>query len=89
MLPKALAAGKFTVSEAKNGASQAATLAPRLTDATGKVNGVQEYAYPEADIYIKETSATRRFNPAKDYYYPIPTFEIAQSGGAIKQNPEW
>jgi hypothetical protein len=61
----------------------------RLTDATGKVNGVQEYPYNEVDIVLIEPANTRRFNPARDYYYPIPTFEIAQSDNNIKQNPEW
>jgi len=91
VLPKAIVGAKFTASEANNGVTLNADPAFRawLTDANGKLNGVQEYGYPEADIRIIEKSDTRRFNPAKDYFYPIPTFEIAQSNGNIKQNPGW
>ena len=91
VLPKAIVGAKFTEDEAYNGVAQAADpdFTVWLTDATGKSLGVQEYNYPEADIRILERANTRRFNPAKDYFYPIPTFEIAQSDGNIKQNPNW
>ncbi len=61
----------------------------KVVDATGKVAGVQEYVWPEADICLIEASNTRTFNASRDYYYPIPTFEIAQSDGNITQNPVW
>ncbi len=91
VLPKAMVGAKFNVDEAFSGQSQAVDpLFPeQYTDASGKIGGVQEYAYPEADIRIAEKTATRRFNTAKDYYYPIPTYEITQSGENITQNPGW
>lgn len=91
VLPKAVIGAKFIMSDTRSGAELAndPTFTGRLTDATGKLDGVQEYDYPEADIYVYEKSDTRRFDPAKDYYYPIPVFEIAQSDGNIVQNPGW
>ncbi|MDR2148103.1 MAG: RagB/SusD family nutrient uptake outer membrane protein [Tannerella sp.] len=91
VLPKAMLGAKFTAHEATNGLVLAAdpTFTSWLTDADGKLDGVQEYDYPEADVRVIEKSNTRRFNPARDYFYPIPTFEIAQSEGNIKQNPGW
>ena len=91
ILPKAWVGCKFIPEETQSGQQLAVdpTFTGRLTDATGKVNGVQEYDYPEVDIYILEMSNLRRFDPAKDYYYPIPTFEIGQSEGNIVQNPGW
>lgn len=38
---------------------------------------------------VAQTASTRFFNPARDYLYPIPVREIALSGGAIIQNPNW
>jgi hypothetical protein len=64
-----------------------AELAKRLTDAQGKVNGIQ--VYDERDIYVIEIAADRKFNPAKDYLYPVPLNEISLSGGAVTQNPGW
>lgn len=91
ILPKAWVAGKFIASEFNNGYQLEAddAFTSRLTDATGKVDGVQEYDYPEAGIYVFQKSGERRFDPAKDYYYPIPTYEIGQSEGNIVQNPGW
>lgn len=63
------------------------TLVARITDASGKVNGV--FAYGQANTYIIEFKNTRSFDPQRDYLYPIPTFEIAQSDFNIKQNPGW
>ncbi|MDR1632270.1 MAG: RagB/SusD family nutrient uptake outer membrane protein [Dysgonamonadaceae bacterium] len=63
------------------------TLNPRITDASGKINGID--VYPQANTYVIEFKNTRKFNPLRDYLYPIPTFEIAQSGFNIKQNPGW
>jgi hypothetical protein len=91
VLPKAWLGFKFIPEELSNGATLATdpTFTARLTDATGKLDGVQEYGYPEANIYVYQRSGERRFDPAKDYYYPIPAFEIAQSEGNIVQNPGW
>ncbi|MDR2776049.1 MAG: RagB/SusD family nutrient uptake outer membrane protein [Tannerella sp.] len=91
ILPKAMIGPKFNETEAFNGYSQAAdpTYSDLFTDASGKIGGVQEYDYPEADIRIAEKTNTRRFDPGKDYFYPIPSYEIAQSDGNITQNPGW
>lgn len=91
VLPKAIVGAKFNENEAFNGISQAAdpTFTDLYTDASGKIAGVQEYAYPEANIRIAEKASTRRFDPVKDYFYPIPSYEIAQSDGNITQNPGW
>jgi hypothetical protein len=63
------------------------TLSPRITDASGKINGID--VYPQANIYVIEFKNTRTFNPARDYLYPVPTYEIAQTEFNIKQNPGW
>ena len=89
VMTKAITGIKFVSEDSSPELLEDPTFVQRLTDATGKINGVQEYDYPEGDIYILEKSTDRRFNPAKDYYYPIPVFEISQSGGSIVQNPEW
>ena len=91
VLPKAIVGAKFNENEAFNGPAQAAdpSFAELYTDTSGKIAGVQEYAYPEANIRIAEKASTRRFDPVKDYFYPIPSYEIAQSGGNITQNPGW
>jgi hypothetical protein len=91
VLPKAIMGAKFVVADALNGSTQDVdpVFRARLTDANGKVNGVQEYPWPEVDVCLLEASNTRKFDPAKDYYYPIPTFEIAQSDNNITQNPKW
>jgi len=91
ILPKAWLGCKFIAEELANGASLAVdpTFSARLTDSTGKLDGVQEYDYPEADVYVYQKSGERRFDTAKDYFYPIPTFEIGQSEGNIVQNPGW
>jgi len=64
-----------------------ANIANRLTDATGKLNGIQ--VYDQKDIYVIEVAADRKFNPARDYLYPVPLNEISLSGGAVIQNPGW
>jgi hypothetical protein len=91
VLPKAWLGCKFIADETNSGQQLAVepTFTARLTDNTGKLDGVQEYAYPEADIFVFQKSGERRFDPAKDYYYPIPTFDIGQSDGNIVQNPGW
>lgn len=43
----------------------------------------------EEGIIILEEADTRFFDPAKDYLYPIPSNDIAQSKGAVVQNPNW
>jgi hypothetical protein len=88
-LPQAILGGKFT-SEANNYSSLNADseFLGWLTDATGKIGGVQVYENEE-NIRMIERASDRRFSAGKDYYYPIPVFDIAQSGGVIKQNPSW
>ena len=54
----------------------------------GVSNGAVRYG-DEDDIYVIEYAEDRRFDPAKDYLYPVPLYEIAQSGGAVTQNPGW
>ncbi|MDE6057163.1 MAG: RagB/SusD family nutrient uptake outer membrane protein, partial [Muribaculaceae bacterium] len=54
----------------------------------GVSNGAVRYG-DEDDIYVIEYAEDRRFDPAKDYLYPVPLYEIAQSGGAVIQNPGW
>ncbi|GHT11887.1 hypothetical protein FACS189415_0010 [Bacteroidia bacterium] len=89
VLPKAIVGAKFTADEAYNGTSQAgdSEFVKWLTNNQGIVDGV--FVYDEPNVRLIEKADTRRFNVAKDYYYPVPTFEIAQSGGNIKQNPSW
>jgi hypothetical protein len=86
-LPKALLGAKFVDNEPQ-GTNLRPGFAANLTDADGKIDGVQT-SCDEPDIYVIEKSDTRKFNPARDYYYPIPLFEIAQSEGSVKQNPGW
>ena len=62
-------------------------LAGRLTEADGMYNGAK--LYDQADIYVVEDGTGRSFNPDRDYLYPIPSYELATSGGNIKQNPNW
>ena len=91
VLPKAKVSFKFIQDDTYLGMNLVndASFTANLTDAAGKIDGVQEYDYPEANIFIKERASTRRFDPAKDYYYPIPVYEIGQSEGNIVQNPGW
>ena len=91
VLPKAWLGCKFIASETNDGEQLAVdpTFTSRLTDEEGKLDGVQEYGYPELHIYVYQRSTERRFDPAKDYFYPIPTYEIGQSDGNIEQNPGW
>jgi len=90
-LPKAWLGFKFIPAETNIGDQLAIdpVFTSRLTDAAGKLDGVQQYACPEASIYVFQRKEDRRFDPEKDYYYPIPTFEIGQSDGNIVQNPGW
>lgn len=62
-------------------------LKDKLTVA-GSLNGKQRYGTQD-DLYVIEFSEDRRFNAARDYLYPVPLYEIAQSGGAVTQNPGW
>lgn len=62
-------------------------LIPRLTDASGKVNGVFVYGQPGACVV--EFKNTRSFDSNRDYLYPVPLYEISQSDFNIKQNPGW
>ncbi len=89
VLPTDVIGAKFTSNEAYNGTSQAgdSEFVKWLTNSDGKVDGV--FVYSEPSVRLIEKANTRRFDATKDYYYPIPTFEIAQSGGNIKQNPKW
>lgn len=91
VLPKAWLGFKFIPDETNNGDQLAVDPAftSKLTDANGKLDGIQVYDYPEPNIYVYQRSTERRFNPTKDYYYPIPTYEIGQSDGNITQNPGW
>lgn len=59
----------------------------RFTDATGSYNGVKVYDQP--GIYVIEEASSRSFDPERDYLYPIPSYELATSGGNVKQNPNW
>ena len=51
--------------------------------------GTMEERLNEDDIIILEEADTRFFDPERDYLYPIPSNDIAQSKGAVKQNPNW
>ena len=62
-------------------------LGNRFTDENGYYNGVKVYDAP--NIYVIEEPDSRQFDPERDYLYPIPTYEIATSDGAVKQNPKW
>lgn len=62
-------------------------LGGRLTDANGNYKG--EKLYDQGNIFVIEEAGSRSFDPKRDYLYPIPSYEIATSGGNIKQNPIW
>ena len=62
-------------------------LKARLTDATGKLNGLA--VYNQIDMYVIELAGNRKFDPAKDYLYPVPLNEMSLSGGTVVQNPNW
>ena len=40
-------------------------------------------------VLVVEEGGSRFFDPAKDYLYPVPSNDIAQSRGAVVQNPNW
>lgn len=84
VLPVALVGAKFVDSETSKARKD---LANRLTDANGKLNGVQ--VSDQADMYVIELASTRKFDAKKDYLYPIPLNEISMSQGNITQNPNW
>jgi hypothetical protein len=86
VLPKAILGAKFVDGEGLPSTTRP-SVADRLTNAQGEVGGVK--VCDEADIYVIELPSTRTFKPERDYFYPIPTFEMAQSDGNIKQNPNW
>lgn len=79
--------GPICIANELQSASTYSDMKPRLTDESGMVNGV--FVYKQPGTYVIEFANTRRFDPNKDYLYPIPTYEIAQSGGKIVQNPGW
>lgn len=65
-------------------------LPKRLTGATffgdiykGSVN------ITEDNFILVQKASARSFDPQKDYLYPVPVREIALSGEAISQNPNW
>jgi len=84
VLPQYIIGGKFVDSETPR---ERENLSSRLTDANGKLNGVQ--VYDQADMYVIELKQSRSFDPARDYLFPIPLNEIALTGNAIVQNPNW
>lgn len=84
VLPVDMLGAKFVDGETSKSRED---MASRLTDAEGKLNGIQ--VYDEPDIYVIEIADTRKFVPERDYLYPIPLNEIALSGGAVVQNPNW
>ncbi len=83
VLPVDLIGPKFT-DEANR---QRDEYANRLTSG-GMLNGKQRYG-TEDDMYVVEFAENRTFDPNRDYLYPVPLYEIAQSGGAVTQNPHW
>lgn len=83
VLPVDLIGPKFT-EEANR---QRDEYASRLTTG-GMLNGRQRYG-TEDDMYVVEFAENRTFDPNRDYLYPVPLYEIAQSGGAVTQNPHW
>ena len=83
MLPVDIIGAKFTEESGK----QREDYESHLTVA-GESNGHVRYGN-EDDFYVIEYAEDRRFDPAKDYLYPVPLYEIAQSGGAVTQNPGW
>lgn len=84
VLPKAIVGAKYVEDETTK---ERNTLAKRLTDKNGMING--EFEYGVEDMYIIELANTRRFNPERDYLYPIPMKEIIRSKNIITQNPNW
>ena len=62
-------------------------LSDRLT-VNGKLRDKTRYG-TQSDLYVIEFAEDRRFDVNKDYLYPVPLHEIAQSGGAVTQNPGW
>lgn len=84
VLPTYIIGAKYVDSETSK---KREDLANRLTDANGKLNGIQ--VSDDADLYVIELAGDRRFDPKKDYLYPIPLNEIALSKGNITQNPNW
>lgn len=86
LLPKAMLGMVFNADES---AKTLKELGDKFTDAEGNYNGVKVYDYNQEGIYVIEEAASRKFDPKRDYLYPIPSYEIATSGGQIKQNPYW
>lgn len=86
LLPKAMLGMVFNAEES---AKTLKELGDKFTDANGDYHGVKVYDYNQAGIYVIEEAASRKFDPKRDYLYPIPSYEIATSGGQIKQNPYW
>ena len=84
VLPANIIGAKFISDES---GKQREEYESHLTKA-GVSNGAVRYG-DEDDIYVIEYAEDRRFDPAKDYLYPVPLYEIAQSGGAVTQNPGW
>lgn len=84
VLPVHMLGAKFIDAET---AKSRTDLANRLTDAEGKLDGVQ--VYDESDLFVIEKADSRKFNAERDYLYPVPLNEISLSGGAVKQNPGW
>lgn len=52
-------------------------------------SGSLEDRFTEDNVVIVEAGSGRFFDPGKDYLYPIPSNDIAQSKGAVVQNPNW
>ncbi len=90
-LPQAMVGAKYVATDNGITVVDPARTA-RLTDTNGKVSADgdnQQYTTSEPSLYVVQLKSIRKFNAAKDYFYPIPSFDIAQSGGNIKQNPNW
>lgn len=51
--------------------------------------GSMEERLTDDGVIILEEADSRFFDPEKDYLYPIPSNDIAQSRGAVLQNPNW
>lgn len=51
--------------------------------------GSMEERLTDDDLIILEEADSRFFDPKRDYLYPIPSNDIAQSRGAVEQNPYW
>lgn len=84
VLPQALLGILFNPEES---AKTDKELKYRFTDNNGIYNNAAVYDQP--NIYVVEEASGRSFNAERDYLYPIPSYEIATSGGSIKQNPKW